>query len=115
MNRRWQPWVMPATSALLVVAGTAAALATEGNEDVSLWGLISFLVPVAAFSVVGGLIGSRRPGDPIGRLLAVIGLLFSFVIAFSSISGWALTTGHLPRDLAEWISFRRMRGSSPSA
>ena len=103
MSRRWQPWIMPATSALLVVAGMPRpwppkATRTSPSRDRS-----RSCVPVAAFSVVGGLIGSRRPGDPIGRLLAVIGLLFSFVIAFSSISGWALTTGHLPRDLAEWM------------
>jgi hypothetical protein len=103
MSRRMRAWVLPATSALLVVAGEAAALKTRSNEEVSLLSAISFIIPVAAFSVVGGLITSRRPGDPIGRLLTVIGLLFSLVIAFSSISGWALTTGHLPRDLAEWM------------
>jgi hypothetical protein len=103
MSRRWQPWAMPAASAILVVAGEAAAVATEGNENVSVSGAISFMIPIVAFSVVGGLISSRRPGDLIGRLLAVIGLLFSFVIAFSSISGWGLETGRLPRDLAEWM------------
>jgi hypothetical protein len=94
---------MPATSGLLLVAGEAAALDNAGDRGIDLWSAISFMIPVAAFSVVGGLIGSRRQGDPIGRLLAVIGLLFSLVIACSAISGWGLEAGHLPRNLAEWI------------
>jgi hypothetical protein len=96
-------WAVPAVSAVLVVAGEAAALDTHGSEEVSVWSAISFMIPVVAFSVVGALIGSRRPGDRIGRLLTLIGFLFSLVIAFSSISGWGLASGHLPRDVAEWI------------
>jgi hypothetical protein len=96
-------WAMPAASAVLVVAGEAAGLGARGNVNVSVWSAISFVIPIAAFSVVGGLIGSRRPGDLIGSLLAVIGLCFALVVAGSSISGWALASGHLPRDVAEWI------------
>ena len=103
MNPQLRAWAMPVTSAVLVIVGEGAALDTKGVDAVSLWSAISFLIPVGAFSVVGGLILSRRPGDTIGRLLAVIGLLFSLVVAFSSISGWGLASGHLPRGLAEWM------------
>jgi hypothetical protein len=103
MNRQMKAWALPAISTVLFVVGEAAALTTRGQVDASISSVLSFFIPVLAFSVVGGLIGSRRPGDPIGRLLAVIGLLFSMVVFFSSVSGWGLTSGHLPRDLAEWL------------
>ena len=103
MSRQMRAWALPAISTVLFVVGEAAALNTHSDDKVSISSVLSFLIPVMAFSVVGGLIGSRRPGDPIGRLLAVVGLLFSMVVFFSSVSGWGLTSGHLPRDLAEWL------------
>ena len=103
MSRRRLAWALPATSALFLAVGLAATVATRGNLNVSIVGTISFSIPIVAFSLVGGLIGSRRPGDRIGTLLAVIGLLFSLVTCFSSISGWGLTSGRLPKDLAEWL------------
>ncbi|MBA2514440.1 MAG: hypothetical protein H0V26_08950 [Solirubrobacterales bacterium] len=94
-------------SAVLVLVGTAAALSTEirlSRSEGSIWALISFVIPIAAFSAVGGVIAVRRPGNPIGWLLAAIGLLFAIVVASAGISVWALETGSLPRAAAEWIS-----------
>jgi len=94
-------------SAVLVLVGTAAALSTEirlSRGEGSIWALISFVIPIAAFSAVGGVIAVRRPGNPIGWLLAAIGLLFAIVVASAGISVWALETGSLPRAAAEWIS-----------
>jgi len=94
-------------SAVLVLVGTAAALSTEirlSRGEGSIWALISFVIPIAAFSAVGGVIAVRRPGNPIGWLLTAIGLLFAIVVASAGISVWALETGSLPRAAAEWIS-----------
>jgi hypothetical protein len=95
-----------AMSAALVVVGVAAAVATPDRvtEDLDAWDAVSFVTTVGAFSVVGGLIALRRPGNLIGWLLAVIGLLFGIVLACSAVAPWGLVTGDLPQGVAEWIS-----------
>jgi hypothetical protein len=93
-----------AASAVLVAAGIAAAVATPARAfDGDVWGLISFIVPISAFSVVGGVIAVRRPDNTIGWLLAAIGLLFAVVVAGSVGSMWALETEALPKAVGEWI------------
>ncbi len=76
----------------------------ETGQDSILLSTVTFVIPIAAFSVVGGLISSRRPGNAIGWLLVVIGLLFSLVTACSAIAEWGLRSESLPQGLAEWIS-----------
>ena len=66
-------------------------------------GAISFVVPIAAFSIVGALIAWRQPGNAIGWLLATIGLLCAIVVACSGVAKWGLETDALPRSVAEWI------------
>ena len=93
-----------ATMALLVL-GIAAAVGAPGRGSrVDLVSTLGFLVPVAAFAIVGGLISFRRPDHPIGWLLASIGFLFGVVVSCSSVSGWALETKALPKAMGEWIS-----------
>jgi hypothetical protein len=92
---------------VLVVAGLVAALSTDpalADREASSWSLVSFVLPIVAFSAVGGVIVVKRPDNRIGWLLTAIGLLFSMVVAGSGIAIWGLETGSLPRDLAEWIS-----------
>jgi hypothetical protein len=102
---RWLAAGLVVVSAVLVVVGIAAALATPeragGGADA--WDAVSFVTTVAAFSVVGGLIAHRRPGNPIGWLLAVIGLLFAIVLDCSAVARWGLVTDELPQAVAEWI------------
>jgi len=101
-------WSLTVASAALTTIGAAAAIAVSRDAsaqgDPSVWLAISFVVPIVAFSAVGGLIVSRRPGNTIGWLLAVIGLLFSFVIACGPVALWGLRSGQLSEGLAEWIS-----------
>ena len=92
------------SAALLAVglAGIFAAPDRAADSDTTL-GAISFIFPIAAFSVVGGLIALRHPANAIGWLLATIGLLWAIVLACASVATWGLETGHLPRSVAEWI------------
>ncbi len=95
-------------TAALMAAGVGAAIATPGwmsGDGASAdWTTLSFVPPVAAFAIVGGLISLRRPGNAIGWLLGAIGALFALVVACSSVSGWALRTDSLPQAAGEWIS-----------
>jgi hypothetical protein len=93
-------------SAVLVMLGIAAAFATpdRASDATEAWDALSFVAPVAAFSIVGGLIALRRPGNAIGWLLAAIGLMFAIVLACSTVAKWGLETDALPEAVAEWIS-----------
>src|SRR5215212_10062390 len=91
-------------SAALVLLGALAAIASPGaTHNATAWDVISFAAPVAAFSIVGGLIATRRPENAIGWLLAAIGLLFATVLACSTVSQWGLETGDIRKPAAEWI------------
>jgi hypothetical protein len=105
-QKRWLAAGLVVASAALVALGVTAALATPdrvaGGD--SAWDALSFVPTVAAFSFIGGLIALRRPGNLIGWLLAVIGLLFAIVLACSAVARWGLETGDLRKPVAEWIS-----------
>jgi hypothetical protein len=93
-------------SAALVVVGVTAAFATPDRvfNPGSAWDAASFVAPVAAFSIVGGLIALRHPANAVGWLLAAVGLLWAIVLACSTVAQWGLETGDIPKALAEWIS-----------
>ena len=96
---------MVAASAALLAVGLAGVFAAPGraaDTDTTL-GAISFVFPIAAFSVVGALIAWRHPANAIGWLLTTIGVLWAIVLASSAVATWGLETGHLPRSVAEWI------------
>lgn len=97
---------VPVTSGVLTAIGITASAATpaQNSHDTSfLVATATFAVPVVVFAAVGGLITSRRPNHVIGWLLATIGLLFSVVVACSSVARWGLVTNGLPRKVAVWI------------
>jgi hypothetical protein len=104
-RRRWLAVGLVVASATLLVLGIAAAIDAPGRgvSRVDLASIIGFVVPVAAFAIVGGLISLRRPAHPIGWLLATIGFLFGVVVASSSVSRWVLETRALPKAAGEWI------------
>jgi hypothetical protein len=94
---------MVVATALLVAIGFVAGFATPGRPASDFVQGFSFVVPTLAFSLVGSVIARRRPENPIGWLLATIGLLWSVVIAASFASTWALKTGSIPKTAGEWI------------
>jgi hypothetical protein len=104
-RRSWLPRGVVIATAVLLAVAIAAALGTPGEftDDNSVWATIFFALPVAAFSIVGGLIALRQPQNAIGWLLAGIGLLFAVVVASSSVALWGLKTGRLSEGVGEWI------------
>jgi hypothetical protein len=102
-----RPWLsvgLVVACAVLMAMGVAATIGIPGRLSADRWDLLIFVFPVAAFSAVGGLISLRRPENPIGWLLAAIGLLFAVVVSCTGVSAWALETEALPKAVAEWIS-----------
>jgi hypothetical protein len=98
--------VFPVLSGILMTVGVVASVATPTDEAAGsdfLVAALSFIPPVAAFAVVGALINWQRPTNVVGWLLTTIGLLFSVVVACSSLAHWGLATRNIDRDLAEWI------------
>ncbi|MFL6173769.1 MAG: hypothetical protein ACJ716_12840 [Marmoricola sp.] len=99
-------WAFPVLSGALMSVGVVASASTPDDKGVGsgfLIATLAFAVPVAVFAVVGALITSRQHGNVVGWLLTAVGLLFSVVVASSSVALWALTTGSLDRQLAVWI------------
>ena len=92
-------------AAALLVVGVAVNffIPKRPSDNGGAWTALSFVATVIAFSVVGGLIALRRPGNLIGWVLAVIGLLFAIVVACSLVTVWGLRTGGIPKGVAEWI------------
>lgn len=96
------------TTALIVVGVLAIVDAPSrmpGRESMSPSSMLSFIFPVGAFSAVGVLVALRRPGNLVGWLMAVIGLLFAVVLASSAVAWWGFSTGGLSRDAAEWLFY----------
>jgi hypothetical protein len=90
-------------SAVLLATAVAAGIAGPRDPDIPILGLASFAVTIAIFAGVGGAIAVRRPGNPIGWLLAAIGLLFAIVMASSAVARWGLRTESLPQSVGEWL------------
>ena len=103
MNRPRLASGMVTATALLLVVATAAAIASRDRPVSDYVQGFSFVVPILAFSVVGGLLARRRPENLIGWLMATIGLLLAVVVASAFTSTWALKTGDVSKTAGEWL------------
>jgi hypothetical protein len=103
-SRRLAVGLVAASAALIAVSIAGFAYGRLSGFDVPAAGVGSFLLPVASFSVVGGLVAIRRPQHAIGWLLVVIGLLLSVVLASTMLSHLALDATSLPKAVGEWVS-----------
>ena len=111
-TRRLAPAVV-AANVLLAAVGLALALATDTDAlaGESEWGssgvlgVLFLIFPGAAFTVVGGLIGVRRPEHRIGRLSLLIGSMWMVVVATSAFSAWSTGAGRGDTALAEWVNW----------
>lgn len=97
----WLAWSLAALFVAMFVVGAALTLsylsvsaATQPSTSStwgtagSLSGLVIFL-PFLAFPLVGGLIASRRPKNPIGWICLAAGLFWMSIVVEASIPGSA--------------------------
>lgn len=98
----WLAWSM-CLAALVAMAGTLVIGVAKSSLDAfSLLGIPAIL----AFSVVGALVASRRPGNPIGWILCGAGLSFELASLAGEYATYALITepGSLPGgDIMAWL------------
>jgi len=97
MNTRaaWLAWSLAALSVAMFLAGAAltvsslyAGPATQAPSDWGTGGPVSELViflPFLAFPLVGALIASRRPENPIGWICLAAGLFWMYIVLEGSI------------------------------
>jgi signal transduction histidine kinase len=102
----WLAWSM-CLAASAAIAGTLAVDVVASSLDAF---TILGLPPILAFSVVGALIASRRPGNPIGWILCGVGLSFALGSFSGEFAAYALFTkpgalpgGHAMAWLGTWI------------
>ena len=85
MRRRtatWLAWSLGALSVVMFVAAVVLYFVTRSVQPPSSWGtgglsaVLIFLVPYLAFPVVGALIASRCPENPIGWICLAAGIFW---------------------------------------
>jgi hypothetical protein len=103
----WLPWFLVGTSLVLGVAGAIFGV-LNGYSAIELAREVAVGVLLAVtFPLVGALIASRRPGNPLGWIFCVIGLSQGLVTAGFEYATYTLRTrpGSLPGgEVASWFS-----------
>jgi hypothetical protein len=106
MRRRasfWLAWALSGISVAMFIAGLAFALLTLNVADpvrrTSTGGIDVLLIflPFLAFPIVGALIASKRPENPIGWICLISGLFWMFIAVSDPLTAYSLaTTGSAP-------------------
>lgn len=88
----WFAWVLGGLCVAMFVAAVIFTLLTllERGEPISGLGVLVIFVPFLAFPVVGALVGSKRPGNPIGWICLAAGLLWMFIAVQETYDAFAL-------------------------
>jgi hypothetical protein len=119
MSRRpstWLAWSLGALSVVMFVAAVVLFFVTRSVQPPSSWGtgglsaVLIFLLPFLAFPLVGALIASRRPENPIGWICLAVGffwMLNSMTSAYG-VYGMVANPGSVPLaaqvgSLGEWL------------
>jgi hypothetical protein len=106
MRRRasfWLAWALGGISVAMFIAGLVFALLTLNIDDPvrrtstgGIGGLLIFL-PFLAFPIVGALIASKRPENPIGWICLISGLFWMFIVVSDPLTAYSLaSTGSAP-------------------
>ena len=107
MTRRTASWIAWPTCGL-VVAASAGSLALRCAEGVHSPSIQAFsLLLSLAFPVIGAVIATRRPGNPIGWIFVAVGVSFAVASLSSEYASYALITrkGAIPFGaFAAWVS-----------
>src|SRR5215210_2271983 len=109
----WIAWSLCALCAALAVATLILAIFNEhtlGEIFISEEGIVTFAIWTVSFSVVGALIASHRPENPIGWIFLAVALCYGLLSAGDEYAIYALLTnpGALPLGaeaswLGQWI------------
>ena len=111
MGRRtaaWLAWSLATLSLVLCVAATSLYLATLSVQPPSSWGtgglsaVLYVYLPFLAFPLVGALIASRRPENPIGWICLAVGIIWMFAVVSGSYAMYGLLvarSGSVPSRL----------------
>ena len=92
----WLAWSLAGLSLVLCGAGIALYLDTLPVQPPSSWGtgglsaVLYVYLPFLAFPMVGALIASSRPGNPIGWLCLAVGISWMLAIASGSYAMYGL-------------------------
>jgi signal transduction histidine kinase len=79
------------TTAVLVIAALGLTIGDRYTHAVDIPAIVAFLVGMAGLGVVGAMLTSRAPGNPIGPLFQVTGLLAALAIFASEYSARGLS------------------------
>src|SRR5215203_6222757 len=108
MNTRansWHAWSLAVLSLVLCGAGIILYLATLHVQPPSSWGtgglsaVLYVYLPFLAFPLVGALIASTRPENPIGWICLVVGIFWMLAMmsdAYALYSLWVASPGSVP-------------------
>ena len=92
----WLAWSLATLSLVLCVAANSLYLATLSVQPPSSWGtgglsaVLYVYLPFLAFPLVGALIASRRPENPIGWICLAVGIIWMFAIMSGSYAMYGL-------------------------
>ncbi len=122
----WGLFAVPLVEVVVGIALTAVKLASGAIDGTDVLGIISFLPPGMTYSIVGLIVALRRPANPAGWFMLVIGAFWSLlVMPISDVSEpqwfgslvWViplglmgthlllrLPDGHLPSPRWRWVS-----------
>jgi hypothetical protein len=112
----WLAWSLAALSLALCGAGVMLYVLTRSVQPPATWGtggdsaVLIFVLPFLAFPVVGALIASRRPDNPIGWICLTSGIFWMLSISTSAYGLYVivLRPGSLPfpaavGSLGDWM------------
>ena len=112
----WLAWSFAGLSLVLCAASIVLYIATRSVEPPSTWGtggdsaVLIFVLPFLAFPIVGALIASKRPENPIGWICLSAGIFWMLAISTGGYGAYGLVAnpGSVPfpaaiGSLTEWI------------
>jgi hypothetical protein len=112
----WLAWSLAALSLLLCAASIVLYVATRSVQPPSNWGtggdsaVLIVVLPFLTFPLVGALIASRRPKNPVGWICLAVGIIWMIMPISSSygVYGLVVRPGSVPfpaaiGSLGEWI------------
>ncbi len=112
----WLAWALAGLSLVMAAASVALYIATRSVEPPSSWGtggdsaVLILLVPFLAFPMVGALIASKRPKNPIGWICLAVGIIWMMMLISTpyGLYGVVMRPGSVPfpaaiGSLGEWM------------